>query len=64
MAKTLYIVIPCYNEELVIDETIKRITEKLDKLIKNNKGNFIDNVNDVKRVKCYLLMTVQKIILY
>jgi dolichol-phosphate mannosyltransferase len=36
MAKTLYIVIPCYNEELVIDETIKRITEKLDKLIKNN----------------------------
>ena len=35
--KTLYIVVPCYNEEEVLHETTKRLIEKLDKLIKNKK---------------------------
>lgn len=37
MSKILYIVIPCYNEELVIEETTKRLTEKLNCLIKDKK---------------------------
>ena len=35
--KTLYIVVPCYNEEEVLHETTKRLKEKIDKLIKNKK---------------------------
>ena len=35
--KTLYIVVPCYNEGEVLHETTKRLKEKLDKLIKNKK---------------------------
>lgn len=35
--KTLYIVVPCYNEEEVLHETTKRLKEKLNKLIKNKK---------------------------
>lgn len=35
MTKSLYIVIPCYNEEAVINETISRLTIKLDKMILN-----------------------------
>ena len=35
--KTIYIVVPCYNEEEVLHETTKRLKEKLDKLIKNKK---------------------------
>lgn len=34
--KTLYIVIPCYNEEEVIDETTKRIRAKVHQLIDKN----------------------------
>lgn len=30
----LYVVIPCYNEEEVLEETIKIIVNKLDYLIK------------------------------
>lgn len=37
MSKTLYVVIPCYNEEEVLEETTKRLKEKLNKLIKNKK---------------------------
>lgn len=29
----LYIVIPCYNEEEVIEETVRRLTEKIDNMI-------------------------------
>ena len=29
MAPTVYFVIPCYNEEAVLPETVKRLTEKL-----------------------------------
>lgn len=35
--KTLYVVIPCYNEEEVIFETTKRLTVKMEELIANNK---------------------------
>ena len=35
----LYIVVPCYNEEEVLSETIKLLTKKVDKLIKDNKIN-------------------------
>lgn len=32
MSETLYIVIPCYNEEPVIEETVSRLTKKLDSM--------------------------------
>ena len=34
MKNTLYVVIPCYNEEKVLLETITRLTEKISTLIK------------------------------
>lgn len=34
---TLYVVIPCYNEEEVLEETTKRLREKLNKLIKDKR---------------------------
>ena len=37
MEKVLYVVIPCYNEEEVLDETAKQIGKKLKSLIKANK---------------------------
>lgn len=33
----LYLVIPCYNEEAVLEETKKRLKEKMESLIKNKK---------------------------
>lgn len=36
MKPILYIVIPCYNEEEVIEETTKRISNKLDRMINDN----------------------------
>ncbi len=35
--KVLYVVVPCYNEEEVLEETTKRLKEKLNTLIKNKK---------------------------
>lgn len=35
--KTIYMVVPCYNEEEVLDETTRQLTEKLDHLIKEGK---------------------------
>ena len=35
----VYFVIPCYNEEEVLNETIKRLGEKLDSLIKSGKAS-------------------------
>lgn len=37
MADILYIVVPCYNEEEVLYETAKRLTEKLGTLIREEK---------------------------
>ncbi|AMP20888.1 glycosyltransferase [endosymbiont 'TC1' of Trimyema compressum] len=37
MKKTLYLVIPCYNEEPVIEETTRRLTKKLDQLIAEDR---------------------------
>ncbi len=37
MNKTLYVVVPCYNEEEVLEETTKRLKEKLSKLINDKK---------------------------
>ena len=33
MKETLYLVIPCYNEEEVLSETSKRLLEKMIKMI-------------------------------
>ena len=33
---TVYFVVPCYNEEEVLPETVKRLSSKLETLIKNN----------------------------
>ena len=52
--KTLYIVIPCYNEQDVITETTNKLKEKLNNLI--NKKRY------QKKVKYYVLMMDQKII--
>lgn len=36
-AKTLYMVVPCYNEEAVLDETTKQLSAKLHALIEQGK---------------------------
>ncbi len=41
---TLYIVIPCYNEEEVLNETTRQLKEKIEKLIKNK------DISDKSRV--------------
>ena len=35
----LYIVLPCYNEEAVLPETARRLSEKLSRLIANHQVN-------------------------
>lgn len=35
--KTIYMVVPCYNEEEVLDETTRQLTEKFHNLIKGGK---------------------------
>ena len=37
MKEVLYVVIPCYNEEEVLEETTRRLKEKLDKLINSKR---------------------------
>ena len=37
MADILYIVIPCFNEEEVLTETTKRLTEKMRKMMESGK---------------------------
>ena len=34
---TLYVVIPCYNEEEVLEETTKQLKKKMEKLIKDKR---------------------------
>ncbi len=55
----LYVVVPCYNEEEVIEETTKRLKEKLNNLIKNkkiNKASKVMYVNDGSKDKTWELI--------
>ena len=57
--KTLYIVIPCYNEEEVLNETTKELNEKLENLIKNKKitnKSKVMYVNDGSKDKTWELI--------
>lgn len=56
---TLYIVIPCYNEEEVLEETTKQLKEKLNKLIKDKKisnKSRVMYVNDGSKDKTWKLI--------
>ena len=48
MNNILYAVVPCYNEEEVLNETAKRLFEKFENLIKNKK---IDNKSKIMFVE-------------
>lgn len=54
--KILYVVIPCYNEEEVLEETTKRLNEKLTKLIDKkiiDKKSRVMYVNDGSKDKTW-----------
>jgi hypothetical protein len=51
--QTLYVVVPCYNEQEVLSETAKRLKIKLENLLASKKFQ--------ARVKLFLLMMDQKI---
>lgn len=56
MSKTLYIVVPCYNEQEVLPETSKRLLEKLKQLTAENKiarNSRIMFVNDGSKDKTW-----------
>lgn len=58
--KTLYVVVPCYNEEEVLPETAKRLGEKLRSLIssgKIGKQSRILFVNDGSKDRTWALIT-------
>lgn len=60
--KVLYVVIPCYNEEEVLEETTKQLKEKMTKLIKDKKiseNSRVMYVNDGSKDKTWEL--IQKI---
>ena len=55
----LIIVVPCYNEELVIKETTKRLKAKLNKMIQKNmisKKSKVMYVNDGSKDKTWELI--------
>lgn len=55
----LYVVIPCYNEELVIKETTKRLREKFDELLSKkiiSKKSKVLYVNDGSKDKTWELI--------
>lgn len=57
--ETLYIVIPCYNEEEVLEETTKQLKVKLEKLIKDkiiNENSRVMYVNDGSKDKTWELI--------
>lgn len=57
--KTLYIVVPCFNEEEVILETTKRLKKKLDYLIKNkiiSNNSKVMYVNDGSKDRTWELI--------
>ena len=56
MKKTLYIVVPCYNEEEVLPETNRRLSDKIKRLISNkviSEASRIMYVNDGSRDKTW-----------
>ncbi len=56
---TLYIVVPCYNEELVLEETTKRLKEKIENLVaskKISKKSRVLYVNDGSKDKTWELI--------
>lgn len=62
MKKILYVVIPCYNEEEVLEETTRQLKEKMSHLIKNKKisgDSRVMYVNDGSKDKTWEL--IQKI---
>ncbi len=55
----LYVVVPCYNEELVLEETTKRLKEKLNLLMNDNlisKKSKVMYVNDGSKDKTWELI--------
>ncbi len=55
----LYVVIPCYNEEEVLPVTTEKLTEKINKMIKEdliNKNSKIMYVNDGSKDKTWALI--------
>lgn len=57
--KTLYVVIPCYNEEEVLNETTKRLKEKMTNLIDKktiSKDSRVMYVNDGSKDKTWELI--------
>lgn len=57
--KTLYLVVPCYNEEEVLPETTKRLIEKFKNLVndkKINEDSKVVYVNDGSKDKTWLLI--------
>ncbi len=58
--KTIYFVIPCYNEEEVLPETSKRLLEKINYLIEQNKiskESKVVFVDDGSRDRTYEIIT-------
>lgn len=56
MSKILYVVVPCYNEEEVLELTTQKLTEKMNALIKNkkiDKESKIMYVNDGSKDKTW-----------
>jgi len=57
--KTLYVVVPCYNEEEVLKETTKQLKAKFEKLIKDkkiSKNSKVMYVNDGSKDKTWELI--------
>lgn len=57
--KTLYLVVPCYNEEEVLPETTKRLIEKFKMLVQNKaikEDSRVVYVNDGSKDKTWLLI--------
>ena len=60
MIPILYIVVPCYNEEEVLTETTKRLTEKLSSMIKDGmvaEDSRIMYVNDGSKDRTWEMIT-------
>lgn len=56
---TLYLVVPCYNEEEVLDETTKQLNKKLERLIETGKvsdASRILFVNDGSRDQTWMII--------